>query len=75
MKYAKEVMELMSAYPEREFKMQSLVFYIKPNASLKERRTIGRGVRRALDYLRELGKVQKIEKNLAIQNQRYKWLQ
>ena len=32
MKYAREVIELMSAYPERRFRMQEPVRYVAPKA-------------------------------------------
>lgn len=57
MKYAKEVIELMSAYPHREFKMKTIVQYIKPSATVREKRTTARQVRRVLNGLVENGTV------------------
>ena len=39
MKYAKEVIELMSAYPGREFEMKHLIRYVRPGKISRTTRT------------------------------------
>ncbi len=61
MKYAREVIELMSAYPERNFKMIEIVRHANPNPkSKKERSATHRGALRVLDMLTEMGMIFKI---------------
>lgn len=54
-------MELMSAYPERNFKMIEIVRHANPNSqSNKERSAAHRGVLRVLDMLTDMGMIFKI---------------
>lgn len=58
MKWAKEVIELMSAYPSREFRMIEIVRYCCPNPKdQKERRAVHRGVHRVVEGLQDTGSV------------------
>ncbi|GAB1830090.1 hypothetical protein [Achromobacter xylosoxidans] len=61
MKYAKEVMDLMAAYPGRQFRMQELVRYVDPRAAGNDRHRIRTGVQRVLDQLAEVGTLEKRE--------------
>lgn len=73
MKYAREVIELMSAYPKREFKTQTLVRYIQPEATPKEKTSIRKGVKRVLCHLIEDGHVRAV-KTKNIQSCKYFWV-
>lgn len=57
MKYAKEVIDLLGAFPGRPFKMAQIVRYISPGAAGLEREAIRKGVARAIDALEESGVV------------------
>ncbi len=58
MKYAREVVELLAAYPGREFKAQQIVRYVCPNPqNTRERRAVRMGVHRVLSELRAVGTV------------------
>lgn len=61
MKYAGEIIGLMGAMPGRKWRMVQIVRHIsdgkKPD--LKERRTIRKGVMRALEALIDMGSVDK----------------
>ena len=57
MKYAGEVIELMSAFPGREFRMIQLVKYINPKADTRARQAIRIGVARVIAGLVETGSV------------------
>jgi hypothetical protein len=57
MKYAREIIELMSAYPGREFEMRELVRYVSPEAIPKERHSIRRAVLRVMESLVGAGTV------------------
>lgn len=59
MKYAKEVMDLMAAYPGRKFRMQDLVRYVDPRAVGNDRHRIRTGVQRVLDQLEAAGTLDK----------------
>lgn len=58
LRYAKQVIELMAAYPGREFKPQQICRYVcpKPRDS-KERSAVRIGVHRVLVQLRDAGSV------------------
>lgn len=59
MKYASEVIDLLAAYPGREFRMIHIVRHIvggRPDRAEWER--VRRGVRRVLGYLEESGVVE-----------------
>jgi len=62
MKYAKEVIGLMGAFPGQDFKMRHLVHHV--NLGAKQSRAVyeatRRGVRRVLEQLIATGQVQKI---------------
>lgn len=57
MKYAKEVMELMAAFPGRDFKMAEIVRYAAPSATVQQRHTVRRAILRVMDGLIESGVV------------------
>lgn len=58
MKYAKEVISLMSVYPGRQFKAQAIARYVCPNPKdLSERRAVRVGVHRVLVELIKTGSV------------------
>ena len=59
MKYASEVIELLAAYPGREFRMLHIVRYVangQPNCA-RERDRLRKGVKRVLESLVESGQV------------------
>ena len=60
MKYAKEVIDLLAAYPGREFRMIQIVRHVADGrtASTVEWERIRKGVRRVLVSLQESGQVQ-----------------
>lgn len=60
MKYAREVMDLMAAYPGREFRMGEIVNYVKNGRELtvKERSAINVGVHRVLTQLADCGTIE-----------------
>jgi len=57
--YASEVIALLGAYPGREFKMVEIVRYVANgrDMSLREKRTMRKGVLRAIAALNEMGSV------------------
>ncbi|TFL14204.1 hypothetical protein CSC67_08615 [Pusillimonas caeni] len=57
MKYAKEVIDLMAAYPGRKFKMRHIVNYVAPGASTRQKASIREGVRRVVLALEESGQI------------------
>lgn len=59
MKYASQVIDLLSAHPEREFKMGEIVGAAVPPDVLtpKTRLTVRIGIHRVLEYLAEMGSV------------------
>jgi hypothetical protein len=57
MKYAKEVLDLMAAYPGRGFKMREVINYVAPDAIGRTRHAIRRGVLRVMDELVAMGTV------------------
>lgn len=57
MKYARELLDLMAAYPGRGFKMREIVNYVAPKVIGRERHTVRRGVLRVLDQLIDLGTI------------------
>lgn len=59
MLYAREVIELMGAYPGREFRMVQIVRYVTKNKhmDLRERRATRKAVLRALAAFAESGAV------------------
>lgn len=63
MKYAREVIELLAAYPGREFRMIQIVRHVSSalDLSVRQRNAVRQGVLRVLDSLQNSGQVQKIE--------------
>jgi hypothetical protein len=57
MKYAKECMDLLAAYPGRGFKMREVINYVAPDAIGRTRHAVRRGVLRVMDELVEMGTV------------------
>lgn len=57
MKYAREVIELLSPFPGREFRMAEIIRYIAPNAKGTDRMRVHKGVLRALSQLVDQGSV------------------
>lgn len=57
MKYAKEVIDLLAAYPGRRFKMRHIVNHVAPRAEGSDRVRVRVGVWRALAALREAGTI------------------
>lgn len=57
MKHAKSLIELMAAYPGRDWKMSELVRYVSDGKELdlRARRAVRKGVLRALDALAATG--------------------
>lgn len=53
MKYASEVIDLLSAYPGRQFRMADIVRYVMPQAVGAARQRVRNGVLRVLDALAE----------------------
>lgn len=61
MLYARDIVELMGAYPGREFRMVHIVRYVSQGKqlALKERRAVRKAVQRALEAFAEAGSVRK----------------
>jgi hypothetical protein len=57
MKYAKEVIDLLAAYPGRRFKMKQIINYAAPRADSRERAVVRTGVWRVLVALEECGQI------------------
>jgi len=59
MKYAREVIELMGAYPGRPFRLGELVRHVSRGRDLdkKERTRLERGIQRAMEALEETGSI------------------
>lgn len=57
MKYAKEVLDLVAAYPGRGFKMREIINYIAPKIAGRERHAVRRGVQRVMDELVQMGSI------------------
>lgn len=59
MKFAPEIIQLMAAYPGRDFRMVQIVRYVTANKpmDLKARRTARKAVLRALEAFVETGSV------------------
>ena len=60
MKYAREVIDCMSAHPGREFRMGDLIRYCCGNIKGKPRHAAHKAVQRVVGALVETGTVQKI---------------
>lgn len=61
MKYATEVLELLAAFPGREFRLAGIVRYVSGGRSmpLKDRRSVRKAVLRVLSALEGAGAVNK----------------
>lgn len=59
MKYAKEVIELLAAYPGREFRMAQIVRHVTKASDItsRQRQAVRVGIRRVLKELIESGQV------------------
>jgi hypothetical protein len=58
MKYARELIDLMGAYPGRKFRIGELVNYVAPpHASIRKRQTVRKGVSRVLAAMQESGSI------------------
>lgn len=57
MKYAKEVIDLLGAYPGRRFKMRHIVNHVAPRSATQQRASIRELVRRVLLALEESGQI------------------
>lgn len=75
MKYAREVMDLMAAFPGREFKMDGLVRYAAGSraTTLKERRAIRKAIYRVLEALVDAGCVLTEPPNKVGGYTKYRW--
>ena len=58
MKYAKEVIDLLAAYPGREFRMIQIVRHIDLGATGSARQRVRNGVLRVLQSLEEHGQIE-----------------
>lgn|SRR5690606_35818409 len=63
MKYAKEVINLLAAYPGREFRMAQIVRHVTKgrDVSASRRNAVREGIRRVLIELRESGQVEHLD--------------
>lgn len=63
MKYAKEVIDLLAAYPGREFRMIQIVRHVSGARplSIRQRNAVRQGVLRVLESLEESGQIQRKE--------------
>ncbi len=61
MLYAREVIELMGAYPGRQFRIRNIVHYVSQgkHISPRQREAIRRAIRRALDTFVETGAIER----------------
>jgi hypothetical protein len=57
MKYASVMIDLMAAYPGRNWRMQDLVRYVDPDAPPKRRHAVKKAVLRAMVELAATGNV------------------
>ena len=58
MKYAREVIDLLGAYPGRRFRMREIIRYVAPRASGRQLAVVRTGVWRVLSALEESGQVE-----------------
>lgn len=73
MKYAPEVISLLSAYPGRQFKMVHIVNHVSPGAQGTERQRVRNGVERVLKSLSEIGQVQIVPAHTRGSGALYAW--
>ncbi len=57
MKYAREVIELLAAYPGRRFKMRQILNHVAPRTARSQAAVVRTGVWRALVALEENGQI------------------
>lgn len=58
MKYASEVIDLLAAYPGRQFKVRHIVRFVAPNSTPKQRASIRVGIQRVLNALEDSGQIE-----------------
>jgi hypothetical protein len=74
MKYAKELMDLMAAYPGRRFRMLEIVNYIAGrNADTREKKQVRMGVWRVIQMLEESGHIEVEAQSSRGATARYAW--
>lgn len=73
MKFATQVIELMSAYPGRDFKMAELVRYARPRATPREKLAVRRAIARVLDSLEAAGSISKNRSRIRGSFAKYRW--
>ncbi|WP_394064520.1 hypothetical protein [Alcaligenes sp. WGS1538] len=75
MKYASEVIELLAAYPGREFRMIHIVRYVANGQPVcaQERDRLRKGVKRVLESLAESGQVKMIHAEKKGAFSKYQW--
>ncbi|ETD72988.1 hypothetical protein V757_01010 [Pelistega indica] len=71
MKYADEVIELLSSYPHKTFRVKTIVNYINPKK--RERRSTTRQVQRVLESLAEMGNIEVKVRDKLGGGAEYKW--
>lgn len=71
MKYADEVIELLSTYPNKTFRVRTIVNYINPRK--EEKRSVTRQVQRVLDGLAETGSIEVKAREKLGAGAEYKW--
>ena len=74
MKYNKEIVELMAAYPKRQFSVRHFVRLILCNKTGLERGAVQRQVRRVLSLLVAGGHVETTARFRRDPNATYRWL-
>lgn len=74
MKYAPQVIEMLSAHPGRQFVMQQIVQYVRQEMRLaSSSETIGRGIRRVMAALHAAGRVDIHTGPRAVERASYSW--
>lgn len=73
MKYAHEIIELMSAYPGRDFRMAEIVRYVNPKATTTEKHNLRRAVLRVMDTLEDTGAILKRPAKTSGGYAEYRW--
>jgi hypothetical protein len=74
MKYAQEIIELMGAYPGREFRMREIVKYVAgKKASTEERSRTRKGIFRVLQQLKEVDSIHILDEKKHTSAVRYIW--
>lgn len=73
MKYGREVIDLLGAYPGRFFKMRQIINHIDPNAKGKARLRVRVGVSRVLQELESSGLIRVKAAEVRGASGEYKW--